>query len=60
MPPLGRSVTRLIGSGACTPSHSKRARRTSVARMAVASIMANVPPMQVRGPKPNGMNCVRA
>ena len=36
MPPLGRSVTRLRGSGACTPSHSKRARRTSVARIAVA------------------------
>ena len=58
MPPLGRRVTRLRGSGACTPSHSKRVARTKLARIAVASI--KLLPMLVRGPKPDGMNLVGA
>ena len=30
-----------------------------MAKITVASIIANAMPMHERGPKPNGMNCVR-
>ncbi len=59
MPPSGRIVIRTIGRMRWSGSGVRCAPRTSVARMMVASIIANAMPMQMRGPKPNGMNCVR-
>ena len=54
IPPLGWSVTRAIGVGSWPATGSKLADCSRVASMAVASIIANAMPMQMRGPAPNG------
>ena len=54
-PPFGESVTRAIGRGSCPLTGSKRACRSIVASIVVASSIANDLPMQTRGPAPNGM-----
>jgi hypothetical protein len=69
---LSRKVTRMgmpffdsrnifaDGCGAKSGLTSKRAARTKVASMMVASIIANAAPMQIRGPAPNGAAWRRA
>jgi hypothetical protein len=54
MPPSGRNVTRATGLGLWPGSAAKRKRRTKVARITAASMVANPAPMQMRGPPPKG------
>ena len=54
IPPCGRIETRTSGRILWPGSGSRVAPRTSVARIATASIIAKVWPMQTRGPAPNG------
>ena len=55
IPPLGKRVTRATGVGSGRESSAKRAPRSRVATLAVASIIAKDMPMQMRGPAPKGM-----
>jgi hypothetical protein len=53
-PPRGRSVTRCSGHTAKPVASWSWKRRIAVASTSVASCSANVAPMQMRGPAPNG------
>ena len=54
IPSAGRSVTLSSGFTDAPGASRKRNRWAMVASNSVASIMANVLPMQRRGPPPNG------